>query len=190
MERLRLLRRRISSELIACGFIVVLYGYGMGLSPYVESSNQLSLILIATLAFCIVMSSGSRTAAALAASMLSMSVAAAEITTSIATNDELLLSRCMGSFVGAGIAAFMLRKEYNVWEVIAIFALSFGVGMVCYRPFMDWVDWPQDQPAYHLTGAFVPAAVGMIGVMMVYSKRFRRWIESKFIGGKDAVNSE
>jgi len=189
MGRLGVNRSRIGNDIVACLLLVLLQAYSMGLTPYIESSNQLSLIMLSTLSLCIVIASGSRTAATAASMMLSATVVAGEVVQSLSTNDELLLARGMGSFVGAAIAAFMMRREYKAWEVVAIFCLSFGIGMVSYRPVMDKFDWPPSDPAYHLTAAFMAASVGMLVMFTVYSKWFGQWIRSKFKGVKDASDT-
>jgi uncharacterized membrane protein YeaQ/YmgE (transglycosylase-associated protein family) len=187
------LAQQISRELIACGILVLLHAYSMALSPSVEDSGQLSLLSVSTLLLCGVIGAQSKWGTLLAATLLSVSVSAAEIISGLLGGETFLGYRLFGAFVGAIASAFMLRSEHKGWERVFIFVIAYGIGLVAYQPVMDVFDWPSDQSSYHLTAAFMAACFGLIVVFGGWSawarKLFEKWVERKLNGGKNAPDS-
>lgn len=133
----------------------------------INSRGQMTLFeqiiyfgLLAFGLFCVALF-GSKPYVAVNFLFLTGAVIGAEVLT---PSQELVLVRCMGAFVGACFALWMLRGrgERKWWEFPAIFFLSFGCGMVMYQAVIDWREWDATIPAYQALSAFLPAALGLL----------------------------
>jgi uncharacterized membrane protein YeaQ/YmgE (transglycosylase-associated protein family) len=188
VQKIRLILQKLSRELVACGILVLLHAYSMALTPSVEGPGQLSLLSVSTLLLCGVIGAQSRWGTLVAAMLLSVSVSAAEIISGLLGGETFLGYRLFGALVGAIASAFMLRSEHKGWEMVFIFVIAYGIGLVAYQPVMDIFNWPSTQSSYHLTSAFGAACFGLIVVRSLWSawarKLFERWVERKLNGEK------